>query len=112
MQTRPAAAANGVEILVNGGKVIHRRDHGMAPGTRIEVANLFHPVPARLKFLKSDETEAAHIVRLVRLYAVAHPGVGFLLREDGRELFRSPGKRRCSNGCARSGVSRWPPNSP
>ena len=92
LQTRPAAAANGVEILVNGGKVIHRRDHGMAPGTRIEVANLFHPVPARLKFLKSDETEAAHIIRLVRLYAVAHPGVGFLLREDGRELFRSPGK--------------------
>ena len=92
LQTRPAAAANGVEILVNGGKVIHRRDHGMAPGTRIEVANLFHPVPARLKFLKSDETEAAHIIRLVRLYAVAHAEVGFLLREDGRELFRSPGK--------------------
>ena len=92
LQTRPAAAANGVEILVNGGRVVHRRDHGMAPGTRIEVANLFHPVPARLKFLKSDETEAAHIIRLVRLYAVAHAGVGFLLREDGRELFRSPGK--------------------
>jgi len=92
LQTRPAAAANGFEILVNGGKVIHRRDHGMAPGTRIEVANLFHPVPARLKFLKSDETEAAHIIRLVRLYAVAHAEVGFLLREDGRELFRSPGK--------------------
>jgi len=92
LQTRPAAAPSGVEILVNGGKVIHRRDHGMAPGTRIEVANLFHPVPARLKFLKSDETEAAHIIRLVRLYAVAHPSVGFLLREDGRELFRSPGK--------------------
>lgn len=92
LQTRPAAAANGVEILVNGGRVVHRRDHGMAPGTRLEVANLFHPVPARLKFLKSDETEAAHIIRLVRLYAVAHAGVGFLLREDGRELFRSPGK--------------------
>lgn len=92
LQTRPAAAANGVEILVNGGRVVHRRDHGMAPGTRLEVANLFHPVPARLKFLKSDETEAAHIIRLVRLYAVAHADVGFLLREDGRELFRSPGK--------------------
>ncbi len=91
MQTRPAAAPSGTEIAVNGGKLIHRRDHGMAPGTRIEVANLFHPVPARLKFLKSDETEAAHIVRLVRLYAIAHPEVGFLLREDGREIFRSPG---------------------
>jgi DNA mismatch repair protein MutL len=91
MQTRPASAPSGTEIAVNGGKLIHRRDHGMAPGTRIEVANLFHPVPARLKFLKSDETEAAHIVRLVRLYAIAHPEVGFLLREDGREIFRSPG---------------------
>ena len=91
MQTRPASAPSGTEIAINGGKLVHRRDHGMAPGTRIEVANLFHPVPARLKFLKSDETEAAHIVRLVRLYAIAHPEVGFLLREDGREIFRSPG---------------------
>jgi DNA mismatch repair protein MutL len=91
MQTRPASAPAGTEVAINGGKLVHRRDHGMAPGTRIEVANLFHPVPARLKFLKSDETEAAHIVRLVRLYAIAHPEVGFLLREDGREIFRSPG---------------------
>ena len=91
MQTRPASAPSGTEIAINGGKLVHRRDHGMAPGTRIEVSNLFHPVPARLKFLKSDETEAAHIVRLVRLYAIAHPEVGFLLREDGREIFRSPG---------------------
>ena len=91
MQTRPAEAPAGTEISINGGKLVHRREHGMAPGTRIEVTNLFHPVPARLKFLKSDETEAAHIVRLVRLYAVAHPEVGFLLREDGREIFRSPG---------------------
>ena len=91
LQTRAADAASGTEIYINGGKVIHQRDHGMPVGTRIEVANLFHPVPARLKFLKSDETEAAHIIRLVRLYAVAHPEVGFLLKEDGREIFRSPG---------------------
>ena len=91
LQTRPASAPSGTELLVNGGRVVHQREHGMAPGTRIEVTNLFHPVPARLKFLKSDETEAAHIIRLVRLYAVSHPQVGFLLREDGREIFRSPG---------------------
>lgn len=91
LQTRAIDAASGTEIYINGGKVIHQRDHGMPVGTRIEVSNLFHPVPARLKFLKSDETEAAHIIRLVRLYAVAHPEVGFLLKEDGREIFRSPG---------------------
>jgi DNA mismatch repair protein MutL len=91
LQTRPASVPSGTELLINGGRVVHQREHGMAPGTRIEVTNLFHPVPARLKFLKSDETEAAHIIRLVRLYAVSHPQVGFLLREDGREIFRSPG---------------------
>lgn len=91
LRTRAEGADVGCEILVNGGHTVHIREHGMAVGTRIEVANLFHPVPARLKFLKSDETEAAHIIRMVRLYAVAHPEVGFLLREDGREVFRSPG---------------------
>lgn len=91
LQTRSAGEPSGTEVLVLGGRTVHVRDHGMAVGTRIEVANLFNPVPARLKFLKTDETESAHIVRLVRLYAVAHPAVGFLLREDGREIFRSPG---------------------
>ncbi|MGA0132792.1 MAG: DNA mismatch repair endonuclease MutL [Opitutales bacterium] len=91
LQTRAVGEPSGTEILVIGGRTAHVRDHGMAVGTRVEVANLFHPVPARLKFLKSEETESAHIVRLVRLYAVAHPAVGFLLREDGREVFRSPG---------------------
>ena len=91
LRTRAEGAEAGCEILVNAGRTVHVREHGMAVGTRIEVANLFHPVPARLKFLKSDDTEAAHIVRMVRLYAVAHPEVGFLLREDGREVFRSPG---------------------
>ncbi|MDR2982410.1 MAG: DNA mismatch repair endonuclease MutL [Puniceicoccales bacterium] len=90
LRTRPADAVSGSEVLVNAGKLIHQKETGMAPGTRIEVANLFHPVPARLKFLKSENTEAAHITRLVRLYAVAQPQVGFLLTEDGEEVFRSP----------------------
>ena len=92
LQTRPSSSTSGWEIAVNAGRILHQRELGMAPGTRIEVTNLFHPVPARLKFLKSDETEAAHIIRLVRLYAISHPEVGFLLREDGREIFRSPGQ--------------------
>jgi len=92
LQSRAAGAEVGCEILVNGGRIVHRREHGMAVGTRVEVENLFHPVPARLKFLKTDDTESAHLIRMVRLYAVAHPEVGFLLREDGRDVFRSPGQ--------------------
>jgi DNA mismatch repair protein MutL len=90
MRTRPASAETGTEILVNGGKFVHVRDCGMPPGTRITVANLFHPVPARRKFLKSDSTEAAHIIQCVRFYALAHPEVAFTLIEDGRTIFQSP----------------------
>jgi DNA mismatch repair protein MutL len=59
----------------------------MPRGTVIEVAHLFNSVPARRKFLKADKTEAAHIVQLCRLLAIAHPEVAFTLTEDGRRVF-------------------------
>jgi DNA mismatch repair protein MutL len=90
LQTREAGSDIGSEILVNGGKFVHVRDCGRPVGTRIEVAQLFNSVPARRKFLKTDQTEAAHIITGVRLYALAFPKVAFTLIEDGRVIFRSP----------------------
>src|SRR5215207_9371531 len=90
MQTREERSDVGTEILVNGGKFVHVRDCGRAIGTRIEVTHLFNSVPARRKFLKTDQTEAAHIVHCVRLYALACPRTAFTLIEDGRVVFRSP----------------------
>jgi len=90
LRTRPPESETGTEILVNGGKVVHVRECGKPVGTSIEVAHLFHPVPARRKFLKSDATESAHITQCVRLYALAHPRVAFTLIDDGRIVFRSP----------------------
>ncbi len=90
LQTRPAGAEGGTEILVNGGKFVHVRDCGRPVGTRIVVSHLFNSVPARRKFLKSDATESAHIIHCVRLYALACPQAAFNLVEDGRVIFRSP----------------------
>jgi len=90
LQTREAESDVGTEILVNGGKFVHVRDCGRPVGTRIEVTHLFNSVPARRKFLKSDQTEAAHIIQCVRLYALACPTAAFTLVEDGRVIFRSP----------------------
>jgi DNA mismatch repair protein MutL len=90
LQTRTAEESAGTEVLVNGGRLLHVRDCGRAPGTSIEVAHLFNSVPARRKFLKTDATEAAHIIHCVRLYALACPGTAFTLVEDGRVVFRSP----------------------
>ena len=90
LQTRAEGQELGTEILVNGGRMVHVRECGRPVGTRIEVAHLFNSVPARRKFLKRDQTEAAHIVAGVRLYALASPTVAFTLIEDGRVIFSSP----------------------
>lgn len=90
LQTREVNSDAGTEILVNGGKFVHVRDCGRPVGTKIEVTHLFNSVPARRKFLKTDQTEAAHIVHCVRLYALACPRTAFTLIEDGRVVFRSP----------------------
>lgn len=90
LQTRETGADVGTEILINGGKFVHVRDCGQPVGTRIEVTHLFNSVPARRKFLKTDQTEAAHIVQCVRLYALACPATAFTLIEEGRVIFRSP----------------------
>jgi DNA mismatch repair protein MutL len=90
LQTREAGQDLGTEIFVNAGRVVHQKACGRPVGTRIDVERLFEPVPARRKFLKSDRTEAGHIVNCVRLYALACPATSFALYEDGREVFSSP----------------------
>ena len=75
---------------MNGGKEPVISACGMPPGTEVIVSHLFHSVPARRKFMKTDRTEAAHILQMCRLLAVAHPEVAFSLIEDGHEVFRTP----------------------
>lgn len=90
LRTRQADAPAGTEIRVHGTGDPVVANCGMPPGTEVTVASLFHSVPARRKFMKTDRTEAAHIIQMCRLLAIAHPEVGFSLVEDGHEVFRSP----------------------
>ncbi len=89
MRTKPEEQKFGTEIDVYAGEVNSVRDCGMADGTEITVENLFCSVPARRKFLKSDNVEASHIVRLCRLYALALPYLSLTLVENSRVVFRS-----------------------
>jgi DNA mismatch repair protein MutL len=86
MKTRVADEVGGTEIVIHGGKMIDVKDAGCPPGTTIEVRNLFCNVPARRKFLRSPQTELAHIRQLVLMYALAFPEVGITLVSDGRTL--------------------------
>lgn len=91
MRTRPESESFGVQIDCYASEVLSVKECGMARGTEIIVENLFSGVPARRKFLKSDNVEAGHIIRLCRLYALAKPELSITLIENSKVLFRSDG---------------------
>ncbi len=99
--TRESSAVSGTEIAVEGGVMRDVREAGCAPGTSVEVRDLFFNVPARRKFLRAETTEAAHIEHQLRLHALAAAGVRFRFRKDEREVFDLPG------GMSRLDRVRW-----
>ena len=84
LTTRPAEDTEGTRIIVVGGKVTDRSAYGAAPGTTIEVRDLFFNVPARKKFLKRAATEMSHISDAVERVALANPHIAIKLTNDGR----------------------------
>jgi DNA mismatch repair protein MutL len=81
----------GTRLRVEGGTLVAREAIGAPPGTIISVENLFYNVPARLKFLKAETTERAHIDAVVTRYAMAYPDRRFRVYHDGRKTFESGG---------------------
>ena len=69
-------------IRVDAGRVETPRPAAHAPGTRVEVEDLFHATPARLKFLKGDRAEAQAAALVMRRLALAHPEIAFSLKGD------------------------------
>jgi DNA mismatch repair protein MutL len=90
LTTRETDAIVGTEIIVNGGKLEVVRDGGEAPGTQVEVRSLFYNLPARRKFLRSENTESRNIEHQIHLQAIGHPQIAFSLLRDDRVLFRVP----------------------
>jgi DNA mismatch repair protein MutL len=90
LTTREGHAVAGTEIVVNGGKIDIVRDGGEAPGTQVEVRTLFYNLPARRKFLRSENTESRNIEHQIHLQAIGHPQIGFSLLRDDRMLFQLP----------------------
>jgi DNA mismatch repair protein MutL len=88
LATREAGSLEGTEIVVEGGRVRDVKACGMAPGTVVTVEQLFFNTPARLKFLRSAETETGHVGDTVARMAVSRPDVAFSLAGDSRELLR------------------------
>ena len=87
---RETDSPEGTQILINGGTIAEVKAAGSAPGTSIEVRQLFFNLPARRKFLRTEETEAAHIQHYLTLAALAFPEVAFTFVKDGRNVWQLP----------------------
>jgi len=90
LTTREPAAIVGTEIIVAGGRIETVRDGGEAPGTQVEVRSIFYNLPARRKFLRSENTESRNIEHQLHLQAIGHPNIAFALVRDDRIVFQLP----------------------
>jgi DNA mismatch repair protein MutL len=93
LTTREKEAIAGSEVIVSGGRIETVRDGGEAPGTQVEVRSLFYNLPARRKFLRSENTETRHIEHQLYLQAIAHPEIAFSFVRDERLIFQLPTTR-------------------
>lgn len=90
LQTRRPDDPHGTELLVEGGNLEQERACGIAPGTRIEVRDLFFNTPARLKFMKLPATEQSAVAEVLQRLGLANHRVAISLAADGRTIFSLP----------------------
>ncbi len=91
--SRQANEDVAAKLIVDGGVNSPLQNVAVAIGTEITVEDLFYNVPARLKFLRKDITEAKHITGLVTRYAMAYPHIRWSLTQDGNLEFQSTGSK-------------------
>src|SRR4029078_6906059 len=88
--SRQRGAAEALDVGVEGVKLLPIRPAALAAGTRVEVRDLFFATPARLKFLKSERSEAAAVADVVKRVAMAHPEIRFGLSGSDRTTLDLP----------------------
>ncbi len=89
LETRSLEEQTGTRVEIAGGKILHCDEIARGGGTAITVRDLFFNVPARKKFLRSEQTELAHIASLVTHYSLAHPDKTFELWNGGANLLHA-----------------------
>lgn len=87
-----STGGEGAVIHIAGGKMISQKPAEARRGTDILVKDLFYNVPARLKYMKSLNTELSKIVDIVNRLALGHPDIQISLTHNNRELMRTAGR--------------------
>ncbi len=94
LSTRQPDNPGGIQVDCDENGNVTTRPYGGAPGTRIEVRDLFCNLPARKKFLKSNATEEHHIEEVFSMMALAHVEISFKLILDGRISLFTPASEK------------------
>ncbi len=100
LTTVNAAGKAGTLLVIEGGRLVTVKEIGAPVGTTVVVRDLFFNTPARLKFLKSIETEFGHIAASMEKMALANPGRHFRLTHNGREVLDCPPVKRLGDRVA------------
>jgi DNA mismatch repair protein MutL len=82
--------SDGWSLVIDNGEIAGEAPAAMPPGTRVRVEGLFSKVPARRKFLRSERSEYAACVDVVRRLAMSRPDIGFKLDHVGRQAIAVP----------------------
>ena len=95
LRTRRPEDETGICIRINGGNFQGQEIISCPVGANFQIRNLFYNVPARRKFLKSNQTELSNIISEVQRVALANPQVGFtLIHNDVLQLQLTPGGKK------------------
>ena len=81
----------GCQIIFEGGKLISNESSDLRCGTSITITKLFYNTPARLKYLKSEQTELANCVSFIERLALAYPNISFTLTNDEHLVVKTSG---------------------
>lgn len=90
----------GKIIEISGGKVLKEQIHGTKKGTTITVENLFFNTPARLKYIRTLQTELSNITDIVNRISLSHPNIAFRLTHDGNQLMKTSGNGKLQQAIA------------
>ncbi|SET43883.1 DNA mismatch repair protein MutL [Enterococcus malodoratus] len=91
LETATADESQGSYLFLKGGKIEEQRPTSLRTGTKITVENLFFNTPARLKYVKTLQTELSNIGDIVNRMALSHPQIAFRLVHDGHKMLSTSG---------------------
>ncbi|ALS02557.1 DNA mismatch repair protein MutL [Enterococcus silesiacus] len=91
VETAVSEEEEGSYVQMKGGKIEEHRPAALRKGTKITVSNLFFNTPARLKYVKTIQTELANVGDIVNRLALSHPKIAFRLVHDGNKMMNTTG---------------------